>query len=81
MGVIDAKTNQWLYNMPTGSNAHSISVDPRPTMFLCRFSLARSAQRWIPMVASESLPSNKESVRVGGIVCLESDEAGRSPWK
>ncbi len=28
MGVIDAKTNQWLYNMPTGSNAHSISVDP-----------------------------------------------------
>ena len=28
MGVIDAKTNQWLTNMPTGSNAHSISVDP-----------------------------------------------------
>lgn len=28
MGVIDAKTNLWLYNMPTGSNAHSISVDP-----------------------------------------------------
>ena len=28
MGVIDAKTNQWLVNMPTGSNAHSISVDP-----------------------------------------------------
>ncbi|MFZ0199834.1 MAG: hypothetical protein WB523_12785 [Candidatus Sulfotelmatobacter sp.] len=28
MGVIDAKTNQWLANMPTGSNAHSISVDP-----------------------------------------------------
>ncbi len=28
MGVIDAGTNQWLYNMPTGSNAHSISVDP-----------------------------------------------------
>ncbi|MFZ0318576.1 MAG: hypothetical protein WAL56_05570 [Candidatus Sulfotelmatobacter sp.] len=28
MGVIDAATNQWLYNMPTGSNAHSISVDP-----------------------------------------------------
>ncbi|MFZ0996921.1 MAG: hypothetical protein WAO17_01850, partial [Candidatus Sulfotelmatobacter sp.] len=29
MGVIDAGTNQWLYNMPTGSNAHSISVDPK----------------------------------------------------
>ncbi len=29
MGVIDAKTNQWLYNMPTGSNSHSISVDPK----------------------------------------------------
>ena len=29
MGVIDAKTNQWLANMPTGSNAHSISVDPK----------------------------------------------------
>jgi hypothetical protein len=28
MGVIDAKTNQWLTNMNTGSNAHSISVDP-----------------------------------------------------
>ncbi|HZW80390.1 MAG TPA: hypothetical protein VFF50_07965, partial [Candidatus Deferrimicrobiaceae bacterium] len=28
MGVIDAKTNLWLANMPTGSNAHSISVDP-----------------------------------------------------
>ena len=28
MGVIDANTNQWLANMPTGSNAHSISVDP-----------------------------------------------------
>jgi hypothetical protein len=28
MGVIDAGSNQWLYNMPTGSNAHSISVDP-----------------------------------------------------
>ena len=28
MGVIDAKTNQWLVNMPTGSNSHSISVDP-----------------------------------------------------
>jgi hypothetical protein len=29
MGVIDAKTNQWLANMTTGSNAHSISVDPK----------------------------------------------------
>ena len=29
MGVIDAGTNEWLYNMPTGSNAHSISVDPK----------------------------------------------------
>ncbi len=29
MGVIDAKTNLWLFNMPTGSNAHSISVDPK----------------------------------------------------
>jgi hypothetical protein len=28
MGVIDAKTNLWLANMTTGSNAHSISVDP-----------------------------------------------------
>jgi hypothetical protein len=28
MGVIDAKTNQWLANVSTGSNAHSISVDP-----------------------------------------------------
>jgi hypothetical protein len=27
MGVIDAKTNQWLTNVPTGSNSHSISAD------------------------------------------------------
>jgi hypothetical protein len=27
MGVIDAGTNQWLQNVPTGSNSHSISVD------------------------------------------------------
>jgi len=27
MGVIDAKTNQWLVNVPTNSNSHSISVD------------------------------------------------------
>jgi hypothetical protein len=27
MGVIDAKTNQWLVNVPTGSNSHSISAD------------------------------------------------------
>jgi hypothetical protein len=29
MGIIDAGTNQWLANMTTGSNAHSISVDPK----------------------------------------------------
>jgi hypothetical protein len=28
MGVIDAATNQWLTNFPTGSNSHSIAVDP-----------------------------------------------------
>ena len=28
MGVIDAGTNLWLENVPTGSNAHSIAVDP-----------------------------------------------------
>jgi hypothetical protein len=28
MGVIDAKTNQWLVNVPTNSNSHSIAVDP-----------------------------------------------------
>jgi hypothetical protein len=29
MGVIDAGTNQWLSNLPTNSNSHSISVDPK----------------------------------------------------
>ena len=29
MGVIDAGTNQWLFNLPTNSNSHSISVDPK----------------------------------------------------
>jgi hypothetical protein len=28
MGVIDAKTNQWLENVPTNTNSHSIAVDP-----------------------------------------------------
>jgi hypothetical protein len=28
MGVIDAGTNTWLVNFPTGSNSHSIAVDP-----------------------------------------------------
>ena len=28
LGVIDAGTNQWLVNVATGSNAHSVSVDP-----------------------------------------------------
>lgn len=28
LGVIDAKTNTWLQNVPTNSNSHSIAVDP-----------------------------------------------------
>jgi len=28
MGVIDAGTNQWLTNIPVGTNAHSIAVEP-----------------------------------------------------
>jgi hypothetical protein len=28
MGVIDARTNQWLVNVTTNSNSHSISADP-----------------------------------------------------
>ena len=28
MGVIDAGTNLWLYNLPVANNAHSIAVDP-----------------------------------------------------
>jgi hypothetical protein len=28
LGVIDAKTNQWLVNVSTGANSHSIAVDP-----------------------------------------------------
>jgi hypothetical protein len=28
MGVIDAATNQWLFNLPVNTNAHSIAVDP-----------------------------------------------------
>ncbi len=29
MGVIDAKTNLWLANLPVNTNAHSIAVDPK----------------------------------------------------
>lgn len=28
LGVIDAKTNQWLQNVTTNSNSHSVAVDP-----------------------------------------------------
>jgi DNA-binding beta-propeller fold protein YncE len=28
LGVIDAVTNTWLQNVPTGSNAHSVAADP-----------------------------------------------------
>lgn len=28
LGVIDAKTNQWLMNAPTNANSHSVAVDP-----------------------------------------------------
>jgi hypothetical protein len=28
LGVIDAGTNTWLQNVPTGSNAHSVAADP-----------------------------------------------------
>jgi hypothetical protein len=28
LGIIDAVTNMWLYNAPTGGNAHGIAVDP-----------------------------------------------------
>lgn len=40
MGVIDAKTNLWLTNMPTGSNAHSISVDPSDNHVFMPFQAA-----------------------------------------
>jgi hypothetical protein len=28
LGIIDAKTNQWLQNVPTNANSHSVAVDP-----------------------------------------------------
>jgi hypothetical protein len=28
LGIIDATTNMWLYNSPTGGNAHGVAVDP-----------------------------------------------------
>ena len=29
LGVIDAQTNAWIENVPTGKNAHSVAVDPK----------------------------------------------------
>ena len=69
MGVIDAKTNQWLANMPTGSNAHSISVDPKTNHVLCRFRLAQSAPHWLPTAVSElSRDSNRAEASFGGSI-------------
>jgi hypothetical protein len=28
LGIIDAVSNMWLYNAPTGGNAHGLAVDP-----------------------------------------------------
>jgi len=28
LGVIDADTNEWIENFPTGTNAHSVTVNP-----------------------------------------------------
>ena len=28
LGVIDAETNEWIENFPTGTNAHSVTVNP-----------------------------------------------------
>lgn len=28
LGIIDAATNKWIANLPTGKNAHSVAVDP-----------------------------------------------------
>ena len=39
MGVIDAATNLWLVNVPTGSNSHSISVD------------SKTNHAWVPLQA------------------------------
>ena len=27
LGIIDASTNMWLYNSPTGGNAHGLAAD------------------------------------------------------
>ena len=29
LGVVDARTNRWLANLPTGAHAHSVAADPR----------------------------------------------------
>lgn len=29
LGVVDARTNRWLANLPSGPNAHSVAADPR----------------------------------------------------
>ena len=29
LGVVDARTNRWLGNLPTGAHAHSVAADPR----------------------------------------------------
>jgi hypothetical protein len=28
LGIIDATNNMWLYNSPTGGNAHGVAADP-----------------------------------------------------
>ena len=44
LGIIDADTNQWIQNVPTAPNSHSVAADPR------------SNQIYVPLTANPASP-------------------------
>jgi len=43
LGIIDASNNMWLYNSPTGGNAHGLAADPPTTTSTFPFRRTRDA--------------------------------------
>lgn len=55
LGVIDARNNTWLYNLPTGTGAHSVAAD------------ARTGKVFVPIGANQSIEGcSKGCVKVFG---------------
>jgi hypothetical protein len=65
LGVIDAKTNEWLQNVTTNSNSHSISVDSGNNHVFVRCSRAQSARPRAQTAVSVSTRNSRRKLEGG----------------